>query len=342
MGKHYEHLCDSERRRNERLRARGLSIRKIAERLDRGVGTIAEELSRNKVKGAYDARKAGHKAYVKRKYSKVQCLKVVKEDSLRSFVAEKLALDWSPQMIAGRAKKKERSLPTVSVKAIYKFVYSVYGRKLEKHLYRKRVKRKSGPKRGRKAVMDGRRSIEERPKSVQKRKQFGHFEGDFIESGKDGKGSLLVLVERKTRYPFLAYIESRKTEDVNRLVAKLLNHIPLRSLTLDNDVSFKKHRELSKLIGAAVFFCHPYTSSEKGTVENRNGRIRETIPKRTDLSTVPFSVIQEIERKLRSLPMRCLDFDTPQEAWDREMKKAVKRGGVKLTRVLKANAECSA
>jgi len=343
MGKHYEHLCDSERRRIERLRTAGLGVRTIAERLDRGVGTISDEINRNKVRDTYNAKKAMHKAYVRRKYSKVQSLKVVKEDRLRAFVEEKLALDWSPEIIVGRIEKKEKHLPKASIKAVYKFVYSVYGRKLEKHLYRKRVRRKSGPKRGRKAVMDGRVSIEQRPKRVLKRRQFGHFEGDFIESGRDGKGSLFVLVERKTRYPFLAYVASRKTEDVNRLIAGLIAGVPIESLTLDNDVSFKKHRELSKLIGAAVFFCHPYTSSEKGTVENRNGRIREKIPKRTDLSTVPLSLIQEVEAKLRSLPMKCLGFDTPQEAWDAEMKKAAERGSDTIRmRVLKANGKCSA
>ena len=342
MGTKYEHLSDSERRRIERLRASGLGVRTIAERLDRGVGTISEEINRNKVQGVYDARKAGHKAYVRRKYSKVQSLKVVKDDTLRTFASEKLAEDWSPQMIAGRTHKRKHGLPKVSAKAVYKFVYSVYGRCLESHLYRKRVKRKSGPKRGRKAVMDGRISIEQRPKRVLKRKQFGHFEGDFIESGRDGHGSLLVLIERKTRYPFLAYVESRKNEDVNRLVAALLRGVPVKSLTLDNDVSFKKRRELSELIGAADFFCHPSTSSEKGTVENRNGRIREKIPKRTDISTVPATLIEEIQTKLRSLPMECLDWDTPQEAWEREMKKAARRGGAKLTRVLKANKRCSA
>lgn len=342
MGKHYEHLCGSERRRIERLRASGLSVRTIAGRLGRGVGTVSDEISRNKVKGAYDAKKASHKAYARRKYSKVQSLKVVKDDGLRSFVEEKLALDWSPEMVAGRIKKKTK-LSKVSTKAVYKFVYSVHGRKLERHLYRKRVKRKNGPKRGRKAVMDGRNSIEQRPKRVERRRQFGHFEGDFIESGKDGKGSLLVLVERKTRYPFIAYVESRKTEDVNRLIAALLSDVSVESLTLDNDVSFKKHRELSALIGAAVFFCHPYTSSEKGMVENRNGRIREKIPKRTDISTVPQSLIKEVEAKLRSLPLKCLGFDTPQEAWDAEMKKAAMCGsGTIRTRVLKANQRCSA
>lgn len=317
-------------------------MRKIAERLDRSPSTISEELRHGAVRGRYEARKAGHKAYVRRKYSKVQCLKVVRDDRLRSFVSERLQEDWSPEMIAGRTHQKKRELQKASAKAVYKFVYSVYGRQLEKHLYRKRVKRKSGPKRKQSPILDGRRSIEERPRNVQKRRQFGHFEGDFIESGKDGKGSLLVLVERKTRYPFLAYVASRKTEDVNRLVARLLRGIPLRSLTLDNDVSFKKHQALSRLIGADVFFCHPYTSSEKGTVENRNGRIRERIPKRTDISTVPLSLIEEVQAKLRSLPMKCLGFDTPQEAWDAEMKKAAKRGGAKLTRVLKANKRCSA
>ena len=126
----------------------------------RGAGTVSEELRRNAVGGLYLARKAIHKAYVKRKYSKVQSMKVVKYGVLQRFVEEKMALDWSPEMIAGRIKKIDRSYPRVSAKAIYKFVYSVYGRKIEKHLYRKRVKRKGGPKRGSAAVMDGRVSIE--------------------------------------------------------------------------------------------------------------------------------------------------------------------------------------
>lgn len=339
----YEHLCASERRRIERLRTGGSGIRAIARALGRSPSVISEELRRG-VRGTYDAKKAEHKAYVKRKYSKVQCMKVVTDDDLRIFVEKKLAQDWSPEMIAGRIEKVERHLPRVSAKAVYKFVYSVYGRKLEKHLYRKRVKRKSGPKRGRKAVMDGRISIEKRPKHVENRKQFGHFEGDFIESGKDGHGSLLVLAERKTRYPFIVYCEDRSTRAVNALIERLLAGVPIESLTLDNDLSFQKHQELSELLGVVVYFCHPYASSEKGTVENRNGRVRNLgIPKRTDLSTVPLETIRDIETKLRSLPMKCLGWKTPQEAWTAEMKKAAERGsGIIRTRVLKANQRCSA
>ena len=338
----YEHLSESERRRIERLRKSGHSVRGIARSLGRGVSTISEEIRKNSVRGTYDAKKAGHKAHVRRKYSKQQCLKVVSHPELRRYVEEKLKEEWSPELISGRIKNIDRHLPRVSPKAIYAFVYSVHGRQVEQYLYSKIVKKKSGPKRGKKAVMDGRTSIEERPKRIEKRNEFGHFEGDFIESGRDGSGSLLVLVERKTRYPFIAYCADRSATAVNNLIFTLLRDVPLKSLTLDNDVSFKKHNALSELIGAVVFFCHPYTSSEKGTVENRNRVIRRTAPKRTDLSQVSYETIQMIQTKMRNRPMKCLGYKTPQEAWDVEIQKQKSASSAVSWRVLKANRECSA
>jgi len=317
-------------------------VRETARALGRSVGTISEEIRKNSVRGAYDAKKAEHKAHVRRKYSKQQCLKVVSNRELRRYVEEKLREEWSPELIAGRIRNLERHLPRVSPKAIYAFVYSVYGRPFEQYLYSKMVKKKGGPKRGRTTVMDGRTSIEQRPARVEKRKEFGHVEGDFIESGKDGAGSFLVLVERKTRYPFLAYCADRTAAAVNSLVFHLLQNMPLKSLTLDNDVSFKKHKTLSELVGAIVFFCHPYTSSEKGTVENRNRVIRRTVPKRTDLSQVSEETIRAIEMKMRNRPMKCLNYRTPQEAWNMEMQKQKSALSAVSWGVLKANSECSA
>jgi transposase, IS30 family len=342
MTQTYEHLSESERRRIERLTASRWGVRGIARALGRGIGTISEEIQKNSVRGTYHAKKAEHKAYVRRKYSKQQCLKVVSSIELRRYVEEKLRLEWSPELIAGRIRKIDRHMPRVSPKAIYAFVYSVYGRPFEQFLYSKMVKKKGGSKRGQKAVMDGRTSIEKRPKSVEKRKEFGHVEGDFIESGKDGTGSLLVLVERKTRYPFIEYCADRSTAAVNTLIFNLLRHISLKSLTLDNDVSFKKHKALSELIGAVVFFCHPYTSSEKGTVENRNRAIRRTVPKKTDLSQVSEETIRMIEWKLRNRPMKCLGYKTPQEAWNAEIRKQKSASSAVSLRVLKANSKCSA
>ena len=344
MGYAHEKLGDSERRRIERRLARGEGVRDIARALARSVSTISDEIRRGSVAGVYDAKKAGLKAVLRRRYAKVQTMRVVREPSLRAYVEEKIGgHDWSPEMVAGRIKNVDWHLPKVSTKAIYKFVYSVYGRKLEKRLYRKRVKTKSGPKRGKQTAGDGRISIEKRPKSVLKRLTFGHFEGDFIESGKGGQGSLLVLVERKTRYPFLAYCADRSTAAVNALVSSLLADVPVESLTLDNDVSFQKHEELSLLLEALVYFCHPYTSSEKGTVENRNGKVRAYgIPKKTDLSKLSPEAIRAVEQKLRSFPLKCLGFRTPEEAWVYEMQKAARRGsGMLEANVLKARSGCS-
>jgi IS30 family transposase len=295
------------------------------------------------VPGTYVAKKAHHKAYVKRRYAKVQTMKVVVHPSLRTYVEEKLTQEWSPEMIAGRIREIDHHLSPVSTKAIYKFVYSVYGRRLERYLYRTKVKGRGGRKRGTKLIADGRISIEKRPKHVENRKQFGHFEGDFIESGRDGKGSLLVLVERTTRYPFIAYCPDRSTRAVNTLISTLVKDVPIQSLTLDNDISFQKHQELSELLQTIVYFCHPYTSSEKGSVENRNGKVRHHgIPKRTDLSEVSEESIRAVETKLRTLPLKCLGFHTPEEVWSAAMEKSARKVMRMISlQVLKTNSKCS-
>ena len=278
-------------------------------------------MRRNSVKGQYIRQKAHRKAVVRRKQSKIQCLKVATDRTLKEYVTKHLTDEQSPDGISGRIKRVETHIHSASTKAIYKFVHSVHGRPLEKYLYSKAVKKKGGPKRKYSVTIDGRRTIDERPKRIEKRKEFGHFEGDFIESGKDGTGSLMVLVERKTRQPFLIYTDNRTTIHINRLIADALHGMPVKSVTLDNDISFQKHEELSAFIDATVFFCHPYCSHEKGTVENRNKAIRRYVPKRTDLSTIPKERFKKIEQILRTRFMACLGYHTPQEAWDREMEK---------------------
>jgi len=318
----YTHIDESERRRIERAVEAGKGVREIARMIGRSPGTVSEELRRNSVSKRYSRQGAQVKAYLRRKRSKLQCLKVAMDPELKKFVTENIECDQSPEAIAGRLKHVEKDMQRASTKAIYKFVHSPHGRKIEKHLYRKAVKRCGGPKRGaRKTSIDGRTMIDKRPKKIEKREEFGHFEGDFIESGRDGKGSLLVLVERKTRYPFLAYTEDKTTAHVNALVADTLGEVLVKSLTIDNDLSFQKHKELSELLDAVVFFCHPYQSSEKGTVENRNRAIRRYVPKRTDLSSVPVERFKEIETILRTRYMKVLGFKTPEEAWDMEMEK---------------------
>ena len=314
----FKHFCLFERVRIERFLKEGESRRFIANKLGRSLSAVSDEIRLNSVKGKYEAKKAEHKARVRRQNSKLQCMKVAMDTNLKKFVTENILKDQSPEGISGRIKNIEKTIPYASAKAIYKFIWSPHGRQIERHLYSKAVHKKSGPKRDTPVSLDGRTMIDKRPKKVEKRIEFGHYEGDFIESGKDGKGSILVLVERKTRYPFLRYIEDRTTENVNHLVKEMIGNYPIESLTIDNDVSFQKHKELSKLIEAEIFFCHPQSPHEKGTVENRNKAIRRYIKKRTDLSQVGEVAIASVEEKLRNKFMKCLKYETPRESFEKE------------------------
>jgi len=337
----FKHLCLYDRQRIERYLRQDKSLRFIAGKLGRSISCISDEIRLNSVGGSYDAKKAQAKADLRRKNSKLQCMKVAMDPELKNFVIENIIEDQSPEGISGRLKEVRTDLQYASMKAVYKFVHSTHGRQIEKHLYSRAVHKKGGPKRGTSVSIDGRTMIDERPQKVEKRLEFGHFEGDFIESGKDGKGSLLVLVERKTRYPFIQYLEDRSTRNVNRLVQEMLKGVPILSLTLDNDLSFQKHRELSELIEAEIFFCHAFASHEKGTVENRNKSVRRYLKKKTDLSKVPEETLLFVQEKLRNKYMKCLGFKTPKECFETEirkieMKKSARSGMMRGSVLLKA------
>lgn len=328
----YMHLCFSERKKIERFLKQRKSLQEIARVLKRSVSSVSNEIRNNSVNGIYNAKKAQHKADVKREKSKRDCLKVAMDKELQNFVVNNILDHQSPEGISGRLREVEKNIEYASSKAIYKFVESSHGRQIEKYLYGNAVKKKTGKKRGTSVGIDGRVFIDKRPKHIEKRIEFGHFEGDFIESGKDGKGSLLVLVERKTRYPFLVYLEDKSTKNVNNLIEKLLHNIQVESLTLDNDISFQKHKELSKLLNSNIYFCHPQSPNEKGTVENRNKAIRRYIKKKSDLSSFPLSYFKMVEEKLRTRFMTCLNFKTPQEEFEKELQKQKRPQSVVLLR----------
>lgn len=309
----YHHIKKAERLEIAILFKRGYGVREIARALRRGVGTISEEINNNSVKGKYDPHKADHKAYVKRKYSKYQGMKIVEDRQLWDYVEEKIKQDWSPEEIAGRLKEVDRHIKYASRGAIYKFVYSVYGRPLEQYLRYKGKKRKR-PKRQKVIQLENRVFIDKRPEIISKKQRFGDWEGDFIVSNKTGKGVLIVFYERKAMYVVIKRLMTRSCAVVNRYVKEMTGgFVCFNSLTIDNDISFREHEELSKLLGAPIYFCHPYHSWEKGGVENINKLIRQYIPKGSDISKYSDRYIREIETKLNNRPRKSLKYKTPLE-----------------------------
>lgn len=284
----YLHIKKAERLEIALLLNKNYSRRDITKTLKRSPNTISREIKENSVKGKYDPYKANHKAYVKRKYSKYQGMKIVQNSQLREYVEEKLKKDWSPEQISGRLKNIDTYICYASQRVIYKFVYGVYGKSLEKHLrYKGKGKRR---KREKVTKLKNRTFIDQRPEIISKRERFGDWEGDLIVSNKSGKGVLLVLHERKNRYPIIERIMSQKTNLINQHIFKRTGgFVCFNSLTIDNDISFSKHEELSELL------------------------FRQYIPKKTDISKLTNEYIKEVERKLQNRPRKCLGYKTPLE-----------------------------
>jgi transposase, IS30 family len=295
----------------EILHGKGYSSRDIGKVLGRNSGTISRELKR-KASGEYVARKAHHKAYVKRKYSKYQGMKIRENMRLEQYITKYLKHGWSPEQISGRISE-ECLLPAVSHTTIYSWLRSIHGRQLEAELRKLKKKRK---KTARKKVvqLEGRVFIDERPKSVGERKYFGDWEGDFIVSGKGSKAALLVLHERKSRYVMIRKVKHKTTKEVEDSLIDMVRPLTnFRSLTLDNDVSFVHHEKISAELGVPLFFCHPYASWEKGGVENSNLYLRRWIPKGSDISKWSDEGIRDLEMWMNSLPRKVLGYSTPQE-----------------------------
>lgn len=309
--KKYRHIKKAERLEIAILLKKKYSYEDIAEALGRDKGAVSREIRRNSANGVYDPEKAENKAKVKRLYSKYQGMKVVGSKELRNYVETKLAEDWSPEEISGRIKEEDKHIKYISPKGVYKFVYSVYGRRLEKHLAYK-GKKKSRP-RTKVTKLAERVFIDQRPEIVENKRRFGDWEGDFIVSGKSGKGVLLVLHERKSRYALIKRIIGLNMKAAYQYIFEMTGGIVINTLTLDNDIIFRKHKELSRIIGVPVYFCHPYHSWEKGGVENTNKLIRRYIPKGSDISKYSDGYVQMIQDKLNNRPRKCIRYKTPKE-----------------------------
>jgi IS30 family transposase len=263
------------------------------------------------VNGNYDAKKANAKANTRRRNSKYQGMNIVSESKLRDFVEENLLDGQSPENISGRLKSIEKELPIVSTDSIYRFIKSPYGRKIEAMMEKGKHKLRRGKKTEK---LSDRKFIEERPEHINLRENIGDTEGDFIVSGKSGKGILLVIVDRKTRAAFIEKIVEVSIENVHRAFVKIKKRFPeMKTMTTDNDILFRRHKELEKLLSIKIYFCHPYHSWEKGTVENTNKYIRKDILKGSNISKYSKKFILSVEEKLNRRFMKCLGHATPNE-----------------------------
>lgn len=318
MPSKYKHLSAQERDLIAVLRSKGKSLRVIAGMLQRNPGTLSRELKRNAppiYHGYYLPHKAQERAEKRNRESHRRPR--LKTRRTHTYVRAGIQRGWSPQLTAGRWNSRHPTCP-ISHEAIYQWIYAEARELIPRlaHAHRNR-KRKGQGRRHKKLHIPARIPITERPVEAEDRRQAGHWEPDTAVS-RASKATLLVVVERKARYTKICLLSRKTAREVRIALNRTLSQYPLhlrRTLTYDNGCENVEHEKVNAVLGTRSYFCAPYHSWEKGTVENTIGLIRRFLPKKTDLSTVSGADIRRIEDWLNNRPRKCLNFRTPAEVF---------------------------
>lgn len=311
----YTHFKQNERDEIAILLKRDYSLRDIGHALGRNPSSVSREIKLNSVKGIYDPGKARHKAYIRRQKSKYQGMKIRESFELEEYVEAKMKLYWTPEQIAGRLKS-ECGETVISAKSIYEYIYSSYGQHLTGYLTYKQTRKRKGAtkKRGWGGGIRNRVFIDDRPAIVNERTRFGDFEADTLGALKADKEILTGITERMSRYLLLKKV-SRLKYTMDGFKELLNPHQKIiQTLTLDNGVENHRHEELK----VDTYFCHPYSSWEKGQIENSFQRLRRFIPKRKSIKGYSPEKISAIMDIMNNTPRKCLEFRTPAEVFNEQ------------------------
>ena len=307
--KHYRQLTQEERYQISALRELGYSNSKIAERLGRSASTINREIRRNGGAKGYDASNAQRASDQRRRSAKKYHKRL---PTLVEWVESLIRQDWSPEQVAGFARKLGR--PLVSHEWIYRHIERDKARDGDLYLHlrhkKKRYRKRYGGKDNRGRIVN-RVGIEHRPAVVDRRNRLGDWEGDTI-VGK-GRSALVTIVERKTGQTMIRKVTRATAKLTAEAIIDALCPFPelVKTITLDNGKEFAAHEQFAEALACKVYFARPYHSWERGTNENTNGLIRQYFPKGTDFDSVTNEEIEVVERKLNERPRKRLGYEAP-------------------------------
>jgi IS30 family transposase len=317
----YKQLSSEERDKIAVLRAQGASFKATGEAIGRDKSTVCRELQRNSAP-IYDVY-LPHKAEARAKERKHKAGKRprLKDPMIKRYVVSKLKEGWAPEQIAGRLPQAYLSL-SISHEAIYQFIYDKATRKrinLAAYLPRAHKKRKffgqghhhSGCRIPRRVPLN------KRPKYIEKRRQPGHWESDTMVS-RQSKEALAVSLERSSRLLRISKLSAKESSRLVMALSRQLKRYPQqlrRTITYDNGSENVEHQKINRRLGTKSYFCTPFHSWEKGSVENGIGLIRRYLPKKTNFAIISRNRIRKIENRLNNRPRKCLNYKTPSEVF---------------------------
>lgn len=334
----FKHLTEKERYQIEILLKEKRSPSEIAKILGKHKRTIEREIARGTVQmmttylthiNKYCADTA-HRVYLKNAQNKGACLKIGHDHKLAQHIEKKIIKEkYSPDAVIGEIRKKGLKFKTsICTKTLYNYIdKEVFAKISNKDLPVKRKPRKGNYHRVRVAHNNLRgTSIEERPKEVDTRTEYGHWEMDCVVGKQGGSGAvLLVLTERSTRKEIIRKMKDKKQGSVKEVLDKLERqqgskfYEHFKTITVDNGSEFLDSKALERSVKKPgsqrfkLYYAHPYSSWERGSNENANKLIRRFIPKGTDIGKLRHKDIQRIENWMNNYPRKIHGYKSANE-----------------------------
>jgi transposase, IS30 family len=312
----YSHLCIEEREEIAISIAKNQSLAEIAAKIGRHKSTVSRELRRNSP-SVNKVRYRANRAQMRSEERKKDCRKreSLKSESIRNYAEKNLKKGWSPEQIAGRLPIDRPELKT-NYESVYQWVYADRPDLIPYLPWSHRVRRKRGSgKYKHRSKIPNRTPIADRPQKASNRQEKGHWEADTIVS-RASKAAVAVIQERTIRYCKLKKLARKSAKNMVRAIVSSFRKIPAflhKSITYDNGTENAMHETINGALGTTSYFCQPYHSWEKGSVENQIGLVRRFFPKGTDWSKVTQKDLDRVEKLLNNRPRKCLGYKTPRE-----------------------------
>jgi IS30 family transposase len=277
----------------------------IAEIVGVSQSTISRELKRNSTdKGHYLPDKAHEKALERRARSTSnRALDPILVWRIKEMIIND---QWSPKQISGVLGREGVN---VSYQTIYNIIYADTTGELAKNT-RHKLKHRKRPK-SRHMPIANRTSIHQRPKEADG-KRFGDWEMDLIVDPQSK--AILTMTERSTNMLIMSKLPcGKQAEPLAKTVVRLLYPYKdtIKTITTDNGPEFAAHEYITRKLGVKVYFADPYSSWQKGAIENANKLIRQYIPKGASFDQFSDNKIMSIQKKINLRPREKLNFSTP-------------------------------
>lgn len=312
--KKYKQLTSELRYQIYGLKQAGLNQTKIAHKIGVDKCTISREFKRNEGKRGWRPKQAQSFRDERRR----SCTNGKRFSPNEWMEVERLIHeDLSPEQVANRLELEGGF--QISHEIIYQHIYAdkQNGGELHQHLRGQKPRRKryaSGQER--RGVIKNRVSIDKRPGIVSEKLRVGDWEGDTV-IGKNHKGGLVTLAERKSRYVLAGHIRSKHAEGVTTVTTRLLmpHKDKCHTITFDNGKEFSEHEKMAAELEADIYFAHPYHSWERGLNENSNGLLRQYFPKGMELIDITEKRVQEAVERINHRPRKVLGFRSAHEVF---------------------------